>query len=793
MISDETAGRPDGIDGFEGEAAVAEGVRERRAMARGDAPDPLEGLSERIKAEGRTELALDRLVIDALLDLEEIDGPGFGEQCRLLRTAGVLSKDLDPALKRRRKQRAEDAKREEQERARQRAAQQRREAEAALAEAREAEEAARAELAAQNPTLALHTGDYHNASGAIYSKQPGRMRLRVPTKNDFEVTELSNFSAVIVANLLDFDTPEAKPRMAFLLSVIFEGREEAFEIEVPAKDFARMEWVELLIRGAAVAPGKVAREHLRYAIQRMSNAVTRKRYRFIGWVEDEGQMIYIHAGGAIGAEGEVPGVVASLSDPIDRFRLSLPENREQAYEDALAQVELFSMEPADVIVPLMGTTFRAPLGPSRLTAHLAGEQEVGKTYLMGLFQMNFGPKMGEELPASWVDGSSANGISRVYARAGDALVVSDDLRVTGGPKDVKLMDIYDQVTRAHYNRAAPRKLTREGGERNDPPSRCTAITTGEVLPQGHSTRSRVVCLMLSVRSTPDASDLARRGAEGVLARGMGGFVRWLAPSAKRTRDRISVAERAAADRWRLGVSDRAAGLFGAIALGLDALFKYWLDVRAQTPEEVAAHRARAEVALRRVAIEHGERVKEEDPVPKFVQMLRTLLASGKAYLSTPQGTAPIDCHLYGWRASSSFKPTDGPDGEERGPNFAPYGLRLGFVRTSEGRMWIMLDVAYGLVRDMARANGDTFGVAREDLPKRLHQRGLLAADELKSRQTYTTRLRVEGARNPTSGLLCFEIATILGAEEKGESVSGVSEGVQGVSGTPDTEEPDYFR
>lgn len=575
--------------------------------------------------------------------------------------------------------------------------------------------------------------------------------------------------------------------MVFLVSVIPEGREQPFEIEVPAKDFARMEWVELLIRGAAVAPGKGAREHLRYAIQRMSSAVTRKRYRFIGWVEDDDRMLYVHAGGAIGAEGVVEGVFASLSDPLDRFHLSVPSNHEEQYEDAQALVELISMEPAEVVVPLMGATYRAPLGPSRLTLHVAGEQNVGKTYLVLLFQTNYGPRMAEEPPASWVDGSSANGIGRVYARAGDALVVADDLRVTGGPKDVKIMDIYDQVTRAHYNRAAPRKLTREGGERNDPASRCTAISTGEVLPQGHSTRSRVVCLTLSERSTPDAHDLARRGSEGVLARAMGGFIRWLAPNAKRSRERISAAERAAADRWRLGVSDRAAGLFGAIALGLDALFKYLLDAGAQTADEIAAQRARCEAALRRVAIEHGERVREEDPVPKFAHLLRMLLASGKGHLTTPSGTAPANCHLYGWRAANSIRPAES---EGHDPVFAPQGPRLGYVRTTEGRLWIMLEVAYGLVKEMARAMGDTFGVTREDLPKRLHQRGLLAADELKSRQTYTTRMRTGG--RVTSGLLCFEITTILGPEEA-HDVTAVAEPDPGMSESPDTEEPDLFR
>lgn len=791
MTNDDTK-RPGGIESIEGEAALTESAREQLAMERGDAPDPLDGLLVRITAEGRTELALDRLVIDALLDLEEMDGPAFGEQVRLLRRVGVLSKDLDPALKRRRKQRADAAKAADQARTREEAQRRRAQLEEAQREAAAADAALRAEEEATDPVRAMHRGSFTNAAGHRYSVEPGEMRMRVPKKgDDYETTELANFSCVIVAHLLDFDVPDAKPRMAFLLSVILGAEGQPFEVEVAARDFARMEWVELLIRGAAVAPGKLARDHLRHAIQKFSRPVDRRRYRFTGWVEHDDRWVYVHAGGAIDADGVVEGVCASPADPVHRFCLPAPPEGEDLHHDAFALVELLSIEPAEVMVPLVGITMRAGLGPSRCTVHVTGVMGKGKSYVAGLCQQCYGASMSYEAPpTSFADGSSANGICRVWARAGDCVVMGDDLRVSGGPKDIKVMDIYDQAVRAHFNRAAPRKLTREGGERNDPVSRCSPITTGEVLPQGHSTRARVVSVMLNVRPSPDLEDFSRRATEGQLASAMAAFLRWYAPQVAATRPNLPALERAAAKAWKLGLTDRAAGLFGALALGLDFLFRFLIETGTQTADEVDAHRARAETALRAVAIEHGERVAEEDPVARFVDLFRSLIASGRCHLTTTSGTAPTDCHLFGWRASSATPAGAATaTGEATGPGFTPQHDRVGYVSLRDQRVWIIPETAYRLVRDMARSTGDSFGLTREDLGKRLFEKGLLAETEMDTRRTYTVRKRVSGRL--VGGLLCFPLSMVLPQEDL-PLVSDVSAEGAEVSDDADTENVNPF-
>jgi len=247
-------------------------------------------------------------------------------------------------------------------------------------------------------------------------------------------------------------------------------------------------------------------------------------------------------------------------------------------------LELLSVTPATVVVPLVSAAFRAVMGRSRLTVHVSGRTGTGKSLLAGIVQPLFGRGMhGEALPVSWADGSTANGIARVLSRVSDAPVVVDDLRFGGGPSDVRVAELFDRVTRAQFNGAAPVKLTRDGGQRTDPASRCIIVSTGETPPRMHSTRNRVVCVELDERSAPDLAPLVLRAAGGELARGMAAFVQWYAPRYATNLPRLDALERAAGVRWALGVTDRAASLFRALALGAELLFAWLAEADVAPP------------------------------------------------------------------------------------------------------------------------------------------------------------------------------------------------------------------
>jgi hypothetical protein len=121
---------------------------------------------------------------------------------------------------------------------------------------------------------------------------------------------LTNFQARIVEDHALDDGGEAS--RLFVIEARWKGRCE--RIRVPAATFATLGWVtERLGAGAIIYPGYGARDHVRAAIQAVSGDVPETRvYAHTGWRKHRGRWLFLHADGALGAQGAVPGLKVSL-------------------------------------------------------------------------------------------------------------------------------------------------------------------------------------------------------------------------------------------------------------------------------------------------------------------------------------------------------------------------------------------------------------------------------------------------------------------------------------------------
>ena len=751
--------------GADAAADAREAVRE---ASREGAPDPLDGLPERITSESNPALAFDALAIGAALDLRADDGPAFQSLRGALKRAGVTITEWSKALEgeaQRRKRAAKEAERE----GLARAAQLRR-------ETIEAERAAVAEkLAAERgerPTLAVHFNQAAS-NGATFTMEPGRVVMDTPTNQGSKRTTLANFSAPIVAHTLELDAPDARPRGTYTLSVVLEGSETPREVDVEAERFARMEWVETALGPrAVVAPGKGARDNLRAALGYLSSPVTRQRCGFTGWIRHEGRWVYLHAGGAIGEGGAVEGLAATPPAPVDRFALPAPPVGSELARAVGAVVELLSMEPAAVTVPMVALAFHAPLGGSRCAVHVNGPADLGKSVRASLVQRLFGAGMGHRSPpVSWADGSTAVGIAQVLARAGDALVMMDDLRVSGGSRDEAEAAKVDRVLRAHFNGAGALKGRREGGAaRVDPPSRCDVLSTGETLPKGStaSTLNRVVTVELDAPLPANIGELDALASGGVLAAGMAAYLRWLAPQVEDLRPRARAEERAASERWGFTARSRATELLGGLCLGMEFVLRF-LAASGVSAADVERHRARALAALHDVAGEHGARVAEEGIAARFKGLMEQVFRSHAGHALEvrpvdPPGKGlctrtPEDSHLWGYQRRAG-EPT-------------PSGPLIGYlVYTVPGAVCLEPAAALALAKKVERDNGRTLGADRKAVEAALLAAGMLARTDIdKARSRVTTRVRIAGGANPVD-LWAVKLSALgYGAPGEGEGAS----------------------
>ena len=166
--------------------------------------------------------------------------------------------------------------------------------------------AAKKATAAVNP--ASPGGDYfETAEGLFLHTELGARRL-------------TNFIAAIVADIVVDDGAETARHTELVARL---GRHES--------EYDLGQGLRCHALGAAsgsgskatIYPGKYAVEHCATAIRELSNKViTKRRYGHTGWRKVDSELLYLHAGGAIGANGAGTTVEVALPEPLTP--LSLP-------------------------------------------------------------------------------------------------------------------------------------------------------------------------------------------------------------------------------------------------------------------------------------------------------------------------------------------------------------------------------------------------------------------------------------------------------------------------------------
>src|SRR5262249_35087030 len=154
-----------------------------------------------------------------------------------------------------------------------------------------------------------------------------------------------------------------------------------------------------------VFAGQGNKDHMRAFIQIRSGRVPRRvLHTALGWRHIGDGWGYLHAGGAIGPDGPIPGVAVELPDALGRFRLPDPPVGELLRRAVRASLGLDrpDLTPDAVTFPLRALVYRAVLPGADFAGHVVGPTGAFKTELAALAQQHYGAAMqAKNLPASW--------------------------------------------------------------------------------------------------------------------------------------------------------------------------------------------------------------------------------------------------------------------------------------------------------------------------------------------------------------------------------------------------------
>ncbi|WP_189065260.1 hypothetical protein [Deinococcus seoulensis] len=552
----------------------------------------------------------------------------------------------------------------------------------------------------------LRCGSYAIADGCIvqFKAVEGQETARL----------LMGFTARIMEEVLRDDGSD-HPTRSYLIKGWSRTGQPFAPIHVPVEQFPAMTWIHQWGLDAFMAPGGHVKDHARAAIQLLSQAVGARRsttYLHTGWlvVEPHGP-VYLTADACIGAGGAVDSLDVHLEAKLAFFALPAPPEGEELRAAVRASLDLLTLGPLHVTVPMLGLTYRAPLGPVNFTLWLNGTTGWAKSALAAIYQTHFGPEWHSgNFPGSW--SSTANALTTVAYSAKDVLFVIDDFKPEGSADIAKTAQAQaSSILSAVGNQAGRSRLSADGVTvRTGPYPRGSVLSTAESTPRKLSDVARTVTVdltgsLLSKENRPDASEAfdaaARKGAQGVYARATSGFVRWIAQHyAELTGEALRRRVRATS-RGFAAPHNRTPDNLAELAEGWRAFLSFARSIDAVKAYEADRLWRQVHRALRNLAATQAQHLEATDPTVRFLELLGMAFRTQKAYVEDGHhGGAPAeDAETLGWERYSS----------EHGDTVTPgrHAEKVGYWMRIDNQPFLCLEpeAVYRVVNKIADGSG----------------------------------------------------------------------------------------
>jgi hypothetical protein len=502
--------------------------------------------------------------------------------------------------------------------------------------------------------------------------------------------------------------------------------------EIPADQFDAMNWVPRAWGARAIiTPSNLVRQHLAAAIKSLSPPSAERRiYQHLGWRKIDGQLLYLHAGGAIGAEG-LANDIEVQPDLLGAFKLPQVRCIRDATQASLATLKL--ARPS-IGYALMGAIYRAPLAefcPVDLSLFLTGPTGAFKTATALIAQAHWGCHT--RPPANWA--STANALERLAFLAKDAVLLVDDYAPAGGTAEIsRLQGTAARLLRSQGNRVGRHRMNSDGSLRPEMYPRGLIIATGEDSPTGQSIIARTAVLEIDPSDIETAAlTTAQRDAEhGLLAMAMAGYLEWLARQAANSDLGPYLAERQRQLRdVALGEHRRTPANVASLMLGIETLFRFTVEAGVLSAAEEEAHVAAAWKALASLAQAQASFIQSEKPADRFILLIAAALLSGRAHIRGLDG-GPPEAHwpALGWREASSLN-----------ARWEPQGKAIGWI--CGDNLYLNPEAAYAAAQELARASNRLLATVPKTLWKRLQEAGMLVSQD---DERHTVRITAAGQR-----------------------------------------------
>lgn len=593
-----------------------------------------------------------------------------------------------------------------------------------------------------------------------YVSTESGMYLRHSNGKRSVLSQLTNFTAKVVIDNYQFNGSAGKRKRSFVLECSVEGTAQLFQVEVDSQEFDSMKWIRTKLGPSArIFPRPQQTQHLQNAIQAASTEIQiRSIYNHTGWVEMDGEPVFLHSGGGIGVDGPRDGVYCTLPAGLKPYQLLLPESLDEEQHNCRQVLELMEMINPEVSVPLIALTLRAVLGDNQLGVMVVGRYSTFKTSLCIVAQQFFGTGFGKRrLPASFKD--SENALRGLAHLASCVLFLLDDSKNDGNSETGRQSESKIETVAGGAADGAGRQRMNKEIELVEPDvPRCATLVTGESYPTKQALRSRLWFIPIEQGSIdPNMLQQAQELAEkGVYCRSVGGYVRWLAQHYERLVKNVE--KRFVAFRSEVSVCScaRTNELVAVLMIGLSTFLEYCVSIDAITQQEAELKLDSYKTLLFRLGQQQSTELEEESPARRMLDLLGQALANSKAIVNGTDGRRPFHAAVLGWNHPASSMSTAAKFGSEP----------IGWVDYSQtdALLYLLPDPALRVAQAMSGANEEIRAFSSKQMGARLKSEGLLAITD-KSRNTPLYRKTIDGAVQKVWAIHLKQVVAVNQAEQ----------------------------
>jgi len=491
------------------------------------------------------------------------------------------------------------------------------------------------------------------------------------------------------------------------------------KIQVSSASFAGLTWViQNWGVNAVIAAGQTVRDCLREAIQGTSqNAVKRTIYCHTGWREIDDKWIFLST--------DMEGVDVELPKPLQKYRL--PSSCNNPKEAIQASLRLLDVAPYTVTVPLLSAMYAAPLAsimPLRFLLYLYGPTGNMKTTMVCAAISHFGgPFDRANVPSTFE--STANFLEHLASQAKDVALLIDDMYPQSTEHDARQQEmIVQRLVRGQSSHSGRGRLRPDATARTSYSARGLIVATGELLPSGQSTLARMIVLELS-RDQINIDKLSRSQEElDLYPSAMRHYLDWLAPQINDLRKTLP--QELIKQRKELRRSDghlNVAEMSAQLIMGWKMFLRCAFAIHAIDEVELVNLQKIGRQAMAKVADSQQQRISDEQPTHKFINIIKELLAQKRIYVCDKQtDKEPADFEYWGWIEKSTY------EGIEKAP--APGAEKIGWV--DDQYAYLFSESTYKVVARVAREQGEPITIKKSTLYMQLRKAKILIPEDNKN-------------------------------------------------------------